>query len=97
VLLDTDKRGIHHGVCMVSIASEMFANPFPDTAFRPAAVAAVPMLPIAKPLGQIAPRHTCPVAGQHGLSKQAVVFGCDPNRLCSTRPQMLDLIPLIIP
>jgi len=95
--MDTANRGIHHGVCMVSIASETFENPLPDTAFRPAAVAAVHILPIAKPLGQIAPRHTCPVAVPHGLDKQAVVVGRYPNRIGSTRQQMLDLIPLIIP
>jgi len=92
-LRDTDQRGIQQGVCRVSSASETGAPPVPDPACRPAAVAAVPRLPSANPLGQSAPRPPCPGAGQPGLDQQAVVFGRSPNRSGSTRQPMRDLIP----
>jgi hypothetical protein len=97
VLMDADKRGIDHGVCIVSSSSEMCENPLPDAAFRPAAVAAVHILPIAKPCGQSAPRNACPVAVKHCLHKEAVVFGRSSNRLCPTRQHMRALLPLIVP
>jgi hypothetical protein len=59
---------------MVSIARQMCETALPDPACRPAAVAAVPRLPIATPLGQIAPRPTGPVAGKPGLDTQTMVF-----------------------
>jgi hypothetical protein len=95
--MDADNRGIKHGVCIISISRQLCDNPFPDAAFSPSAVAAVDVLPSAKALGQIAPRNACPLAGQHCRHKQAVVFGRDPNRICPTREQRLDLLPLLVP
>jgi hypothetical protein len=94
--MDADNRGINHGEFMVSIASQRYEHPVPDAAFRPSAVAAVNSVPIVKPLGQIAPRHARPVAAQYCLHTQAAAFGRYSNRLCPTRKQMRDLIPLLV-
>jgi hypothetical protein len=97
VLVGADKRGINHCVLIVGIPGQMFETPFPDAAFRPSAVAAVNILPIATPLRKVSPRNACAEAVHYRFHKQPVVCGRSANRPFPARKQRLDPIPLIIP
>jgi hypothetical protein len=52
---------------------------------------------IAKPRGQVGPRDVGPIAVDNRLNKQAVIACRDPNVAATTRQEILDAIPLVIP
>lgn len=87
---------VDHGVFVVGIGREMLEDPLPNAGFGPAVVAAVHVLPVAEPLGQVAPGDACPVSVEHSFHEQAVIGRGDPNRAFSSRQDLFDPIPLVV-
>ena len=97
MLMGADNRGIDHGVGIVGVFGQMFEHPLPDATFRPSAVVAVHMLPVAKPFRQVTPWNACPVAVNDRLHKQAMVFCRHANRVCMSRQSIFHLLSLLVP
>jgi len=52
---------------------------------------------VAKPFRQVAPRYTRAISVKYRLDKQPVILGGNANMACSTRQNILDPVPLIVP
>ena len=74
----------------------MFENTFPHTTFRPAPMAAVNILPIAKAFGQIPPGNPGPIPVKDSLHKQPVILGRYANCFLTPRKEVFDPLPLLI-
>ena len=96
-LMGTDERGIHHGVCVVSLCGTMCAHRAPHPVCRPSALAAVKIVPSPEACRKSAPGDTGAVPGEHRCDKQPVVFGRHTDRLLASWQEMLHLLPLIVP
>ncbi len=80
-----DDCGIDHRVFAIGILPQTVENHLPDTAFGPAPVAAVNVLPVAKPLRQIPPWNTHPIPVKKRFDKQSVILGGCAHRVFSAR------------
>ena len=92
-----DERRVDHGIFIVAIGCQHLENPLPHAAAAPAHVSRVDHPEIAKPLGKIAPGNARSVAIEHRLNKQSIVPRRLANMLLSTRQQILDPVPLVVP
>lgn len=88
---------VDHRVFVIGIGSQVLENPLPNPRFRPAAVTAMDVLPVAKAFGQVAPGNPRPVAIQHRLDKQTVVRRRHSDLPLTPRKQIANPLPLIVP
>jgi hypothetical protein len=95
VLMGAHDGAVDHRVFIVGLGSQMLKDPLTDSRFGPPAEAPV-VLPIAKPLRQIAPRNAGAVAIQHRRDKQPAIARSHSNRPLPTRQQVLDPVPLVV-
>ena len=70
---------VDHRVFGVGVFGQVLEHTLPDAGLGPAAMAAVDVLPVAEPLGQVAPGNPRPVAIQHRLDEQPVVCRRHPH------------------
>ncbi|WHZ28858.1 MAG: hypothetical protein OJF51_003656 [Nitrospira sp.] len=77
MLMGPDDGGIDHRVFVVGLLRQMSEHLLPNATFSPPSVTAVNVLPVAKPLRQIAPGNACAIPVKNRFPKQPVIL-----RLC---------------
>jgi len=97
MLVGPHNGGINHGVFVIRIFSQSLEHALPNPALAPAAVPGMNNPEVAKALRQVPPRNARPVAVQHSIHKQTVVFCRRPHPFGGTWQHILDPLPLIIP
>ena len=79
MLMSAHNGAVDHRIFIVGVGRQVSKNVLPNSGFGPAAMAAVDVLPITKPLGQVTPGNARPVAIEHRLDEQPVVSRRDPD------------------
>jgi len=96
VLVSAYDGGIDHHVFVVVIARQELENARENSALRPSTEALMDDLPIAKALGQIAPRDAGSIAVQNGFDEQSIVRRSASHMAFSARQKILDPLPLVV-
>lgn len=96
MLMGTHNRAVDHRVFVIGLASPVLEYLLQDAAFSPPAPASVRILPIAKPFGQITPRHSGSIPIKHSIDKQAVIGRRAANIPFPPRQKIFDPLPLIV-
>lgn len=96
MLVGTDHRAVDHGVFVIGVCGQVLEYLLPNAAFSPAAPTAMGVLPIAKALGQIAPRHTRAIPIKNRVNKKPVVGCRAANMTFASRQEIPDAFPLIV-
>ena len=96
VLMGARDGAVDHRVFVVRVGGQMLKNLFPDAGFRPAAEAAMNVLPVTEALREISPGNAGTVPVERCLHEQAVI-----RRGCSggARPawqHVFDPVPLVV-
>lgn len=97
MLMSAHNGAVEHGLFVVRIRGQNFEYPLPDAGTRPARKTGVDDAKIAKPRGQVAPRDAGAIAVDNSLNKQAVIACRDPNVTATTRQEIFDAVPLVVP
>ena len=96
VLVRLNNGAVDHRVFVVGVSRQMVKEALPHAGLGPAAEPPVRVLPIAKALGQIAPRDPGAVPIHNRFDESAIVAGGCPSVPGLPRKQALDPLPLII-
>src|SRR5258707_10918845 len=96
MLVSAHDGGVNHHVLVVVIAGQEPENPLENTALGPSVEALIDDLPVAKALGQIAPRDAGSKPEQNGFDEQAVVRPPTAPIAFSARQNVFDPIPLVV-
>jgi len=95
--MGADDGGVDHHVFGVGVAGQMIQNTLENSALAPPAEALVRALPGAKMRRQIPPWNACPIAVEHRVDEEPIVWRSTADMALTTRKKILDPIPLIIP
>ena len=90
MLVSAHDGGVDHHVFVVVIAGQELENPLENAALGPSVEALIDDLPVAKALGQIAPRDAGAKPEQNGFDEQAIVPRRTPT--WPSRPGRMSLI-----
>ena len=85
----------HHGLAVV-IAGQEPENPLENAALGPSVEALIDNLPVAKALGQIAPRDAGAKPEENGFDEQAIVRRRAAHMAFTARQNVFDPIPLVV-
>ena len=96
MLMGAHDGAVDHRVFVVGIGRELLEDALPDAGFGPAGEAPVHVVPVAEPLGQVAPRDAGTVAIQHRFDEQAVVRRGHADMALAARQQLLNPLPLVV-
>ncbi len=97
VLMGADDGGVDHHVFGVGVTGQVIQNTLENPALAPPAEALVRALPGTKMRRQIAPWNACPIAVEHRLDEEPIVWRSTADMAPTPRKKILDPIPLIIP
>src|SRR3974390_291056 len=96
MLVSAHDGGVNHHVFVVVIAGQKLENPLENAALGPSVEALIDNLPVAKALGQIAPRDAGAKPEENGLDEQAVVRRRAAHMAFTARQNVFDPIPLVV-
>jgi hypothetical protein len=96
MLVSAHDSGVNHHVLVVVVAGQKPENPLENAALGPSVEALIDDLPVAKALGQIAPRNAGAKPEQNGFDEQAIVRRRAANMAFTARQNILDPIPLVV-
>jgi len=96
MLVSAHDGGVNHHVFVVMITGQEIENPLENAALGPSVEALIDDLPVAKALGQIAPRDAGAKLEKNGFDKQAIVGGRTGNMVFAARQNVFDPIPLVV-
>jgi len=96
VLVSAHDGGVDHHVFVVVITRQHLENALENAALRPPIEALVDDLPIAKALGEIAPRYTRPKSEENRFDEQSIIRRSASHMAFAAGQKILDPIPLII-
>ena len=88
--------GVNHHVFVVVIAGQEPETPLENPALGPSVEALIDDLPVAKTLGQIAPRDAGSKPEENGFDEQAIVPGRAAHVAFAARQNVFDPIPLVV-
>src|SRR5439155_20558393 len=97
VLVGTHNGAIDHGVFIIRVGRQHLEHLLPHPTLGPARKSRMNFDRIAKALRQIAPGDASAIAIENRFDKQPVVLSRDPNMARTSRQNILDPVPLIIP
>ena len=87
---------VDHRIFVVGIDGQVLEEALPHPFLGPTAEPLVGVLPIAKPLRQVAPRDSGAVAIEYRFDKSAIVVGGDADVTGLAGQQVFDSLPLVI-
>ena len=97
MLMGSDDGGVDHRVFVVRIVSQRLEKTLPYAVLRPPREPRVNGLPVAEPLGQIAPRRTRPKFPNHRLNEKSIAqFAIASDMSRTTRQQMFNPRKLVV-
>ena len=96
MLVSAHDGGVNHHVLVVVIAGQEPENPLENAALGPSVEALIDDLPVAKALGQIAPRDAGAKPEQNGFDEQPIVRRRAANMAFTARQNVFDPIPLVV-
>jgi hypothetical protein len=96
VLVSAHDSGVNHHVLVVVIADQEPDNPRENAALGPSVEALIDDLPVAKALGQIAPRDAGAKPEENGFDKQTIVRHRAAQMAFTARQDFFDPIPLVV-
>src|SRR5262249_31512935 len=98
VLMSPHDGAVDHRVFVIAIGCQVLkdALPLPYAGFGPAAEPPMRILPVAKPLRQVAPWDPRTVPVQHRLDKATIVMGGGTGVAPLAGKQVLDPFPLVV-
>ena len=97
MLVRAHNGGINHRILVVRVGGQRLEHAPPHAGPAPARVPGMNDAIISKARRQIPPRDPCAVAVQYRFDEQPVVPGCSTHIAFSTRQQILDPLPLVVP
>src|SRR6204780_5695745 len=96
MLVSAHDSGVDHHILVVGVAGQKPESPLENAALGPSVEALIDDLPVAKALGQIAPRNAGAKPEQNGFDEQAIVRRRAANMAFTARQNILDPIPLAV-
>ena len=96
MLVSAHDSGVNHHVLVVVVAGQKPENPLENAALGPSVEALIDDLPVAKALGQIAPRNAGAKPEENGFDEQAIVRRHAAHMAFTARQNILDPIPLVV-
>jgi hypothetical protein len=96
VLVSAHDGGVDHHVLVGVIAGQEPENPLENAALGPSVEALIDDLPVAKALGQVAPRDAGAKPEQNGFDEQAIVRRRAAHMAFPARQNVFDPIPLVV-
>ena len=96
MLVSAHDGGVNHHVLVVVIAGQEPENPLENAALGPSVEALIDDLPVAKALGQIAPRDAGAKPEENGFDEQAIVRRRAAHMAFTARQNVFDPIPLVV-
>jgi hypothetical protein len=96
MLMSAHDGGVNHHVLVVVIVGQEPENPLENAALGPSVEALIEDLPVAKSLGQIAPRDAGAKSEENGFDEQPIVRRRAADMALAARQNVLDPIPLIV-
>src|SRR6201998_2418797 len=96
MLVGTHDGAVNHRIFVVGVGGQVLEEALPHPFFGPAAEPPVGVLPVAKPLRQVAPGSSGAVAVEHRFDESAIVVGGDAYITGFAGQQVLDSLPLVI-
>ena len=93
--MGADDGGVDHHIFGVGVAGQVLQNTLENSALAPPAEALVRALPGTKMHRQIAPWNACPIAVEHRVDEEPIVWRSTADMALTTRKKILS--PLIIP
>ena len=96
MLVSAHDSGVNHHVLVVVVAGQKPENPLENAALGPSVEALIDDLPVAKALGQIAPRNAGAKPEENGFDEQAIVRRRAAHMAFTARQNILDPIPLVV-
>ena len=96
MLVSAHDGGVDHHVLVVVIAGQELENPLENAALGPSVEALIDDLPVAKALGQIAPRDAGSKPEENGFDEQAIVRRRAAHMAFAARQNVFDPIPLVV-
>ena len=96
MLMSAHDGGVNHHVFVVVIAGQQLENPLENAALGPSVEALIDDLPVAKALGQIAPRNAGAKPEENGFDEQPIVRRRAAHMAFAARQNVFDPIPLVV-
>ena len=96
MLVSAHDSGVNHHILVVVVAGQKPENPLENAALGPSVEALIDDLPVAKALGQIAPRDAGAKPEENGFDEQAIVRRSAPHMTFAPGKKILDPFPLIV-
>ena len=96
MLVSAHDSGVNHHVLVVVVTGQKPENPLENAALGPSVEALIDDLPVAKALGQIAPRNAGAKPEENGFNEQAIVRRRAAHMAFTARQNILDPIPLVV-
>ena len=96
MLVSAHDGGVDHHIFVVVIAGQEPENPLENTALGPSVEALIDDFPVAKALGQIAPRNAGSKPEENGFDEQPIVRRRAAHMAFTTRQNVFDPILLIV-
>ena len=96
MLVGPHDGAVNHRIFVVGVGGEVLEEALPHSFLGSTAEPLVGVLPIAKPLRQVAPRNSGAVAVEHRFDEAAIAVGGDADITGLAGQQVLDSLPLVI-
>jgi hypothetical protein len=96
VLMGPDDGGVDHHVFGVGVAGQVIQYTIENAALAPPAEALVRAFPGTKMRRQIAPWNACPIAVEHRVDEEPIVWRRTADMPLSPGKKILNPIPLVI-
>src|ERR1700756_806794 len=93
MLVGAHDGAVNHRILVVGVGGQVLEEALPYSFVGPTAEPLVGVLPIAKPLRQVAPRNSGAVTVEHRFDESAIVVGGDADITGFAGQQVLDSLP----